>query len=420
VRPIVFTYLFCAIIVATLAGGMGGSYQPARVLVAGVGVLAVLFARSTVKAQPATRQSIIMAGILVLSGLVSLSWSTDLAGGVGMLLAVSVGALSLYIISVSDLSMAGVRLLMWAWVAAAGLSMPIAYYEIATGSHFQFAMDSRNLGGNLGEFPFAAIFFGNYNDFSTWLCLAFPITMAAFLEAKGRHIRASVAVLNILIAGVIFVNTSRAALAYVALVATIYFIKHNSFRLYASLFIAIMLPVFIIRYNDQILDLYALTIYRFELINTIDESYIQRSGLLSGGIAAIVDSFGLGVGLGGFEEYINDNYPYLIPNPHNIFLEIGVNFGFVPLLFFCALIIKLFMTGYLQKQNPEAFRLAVMLGAIAVPVIGTVPSQAIGYIYWWVWLATMVAMASMKTGAAVRVKESAKPVPGYPRAWAST
>jgi O-antigen ligase len=412
-RPIVFTYLFCAIIVATLAGGVGESYQPARVLAAGVGVIAVLFARNSIKTIPTVRQAIIMAGILVLSGLISLSWSTDVAGGIGMLLAVSVGAMSLYIVSISDLSVAGIRLLMWAWVAAVGLSMPIAYYEIATGNHFQFSLDSRNLGGTFNDLPFAAIFFGNYNDFSTWLCLAFPITMAAFIEAKGVYRKASVAILNILVVGVIFVNTSRACLAYVAAIIAVYIFKYHSFRMYVSLFIAIILPIFIIRYNDQILDVYALAIYRFEVTNEIDESYIQRTGLLLSGIQAIFDSFGLGVGLGGFEEYVNDNYPYLIPNPHNILLEIAVNFGVVPLLVFGGLVIKLFSTGFLQKQIPESFRLAVTLGAIAVPVIGAVPSQAIGYIYWWVWLATMVAMASTKTGPAVCLTERSKSVGGY-------
>jgi len=407
--PRLFTYFMCAAIVATLAGGLGGSLQPARLLLAALTPLVLVLSPAGVKLTPVAKQALTMAILMVLIGGLSLAWTADVLGGLGMLLAVSVGALSLYIVTRSDLTADGVRLLMWAWVGIVGISLPIAFYEIATGNHFQFAFEDRVIGG-IGEFPFASIFFGNYNDYSTWLCLAFPITMAAFFEAKKIHTKSIVMIINIAIVAIIIINTSRASLAYVSIVCLFYIFIFNSFRIFAAIFLVVLIPAVLIQYQGQVLDIFDLAVYRFEVAGAMDESYIQRSGLVAGGVRAIIESYGIGVGVGGFEEYINDNYPYLIPNPHNLLLEIGVNFGVIPLLLFVALLVRLFLVGFFRRDIPQGFRMSIMFGALSVPVIGAVPSQAIGYTYWWTWLATLIAMASVRMPGKQEGAASARPL----------
>lgn len=396
-RSIAFNYLYCIMIIATLAGGVGASFQPARIMAAAIGLLALLFVRDADAPSAVSRQALIMVLTLVFFGIVSLAWSPDLLGGIGLVLAVTLGGFTILGVSRLDLGLNGMRLLVWAWVSAVTLSMPIAFYEIFTGVHFQFALDGRNLGGTLlTELPFAAIFFGNYNDYSTWLCLAFPITMAAFFLEKKIYLRIPIIVINILICFVIFINTSRGCLAYVAIVILTFLVRYPAFRLYASIFAIASFPALFSLFGDRMWDVYSTAVYKFQIASEIDESYIQRSGLLYTGFTALLSGFGLGVGAGGFEEYINDNEPYLIPNPHNILLEIGVNFGIISLGLFVAVIVRLFFISIKPNGIIEAFRLPVMLAALAVPIIGSVPSQAIGYIYWWVWLATILAMASTR------------------------
>lgn len=390
----VATYLFCAIIVATLAGGIGGSLQPARVMLATLAPF-VLILSPVRTMSPIARHAMSMAMIMILFGVVSLSWSEDVIGGLGILLAVTVGGLALYIVTRIDLSLNGVRLLIWAWVAAVGISMPVAFYEITTGNHFQFAFDDRTIGG-IGTFPFASIFFGNYNDFSAWLCLSYTITMAAFFEAKKVSSRLLITLINISLALVIFVNTSRASLFYIFIVLIFFIYRSKEFRIYASIFLMAIIFALLATYQEEVLGLYNLAVYRFETTNALDESYIQRAGLVEASVRGIIESYGAGIGAGGFEEYINDNYPYFIPNPHNILTEIGVNFGIVPLILFVLFFIRLFLIGLFRRDIPDSFRVALMLSAIAVPIIGAVASQAIGYIYWWVWIATLVAIASVR------------------------
>jgi len=393
--PRLFTYMLCTAIVATLAGGAGGSFQPARLVLIATALLLLISSKEPAAPARMTRQMLTMAGVMVLGGGISLFWTVDLPGGLGILLAIGVGALSLYIVMHSDLSPQGVSRLMTAWLVVIGLSLGIAFYELATDNHFQFALDDRTIRG-LGQFPFASVLFGNYNDFSAWLCLGLPITMGMFLEMRSIGKRLLVLAVNLGLLAVVFVNTSRGAIIYASLVCVVYFVRYRTFRSYAIPVLLLAAPFILIRYADTIRDLYSLAMLRFEYIGAADESYSQRSGLIDAGIEGLISTFGFGIGAGGFEEYITDYYNYLIPNPHNILLEIAVNFGLIPLILFVVMILKLFLAALSRREIPEGFRMAVLLGTLGVPIIGVVPSQAIGYVYWWVWLATLCAMVDVR------------------------
>lgn len=394
--PKLITYLFCMTIVATLAGGIGGSFQPARVIVAVSALVALIVSNVSVGARIVAR-AWTMAAIMILFGAVSLFWTADIVGGIGLVLAISVGALSFYVVARADLGQRGVDTIMWAWVFTVALSIPVAAYEIATGNHFAFALDERNVGGNLGQFPFASIFFGNYNDYSAWLCLSFPITLATFMNARSTQARLFTILIAAATVGIIFVNTSRAALGYVAVISILYMAASKKLRAYGVGVIGLLIPYIIIRYQEQVFRLYDLAVLRFETVGAGDESYFQRSSLIEAGYTAVRDSFGFGIGAGGFDEYIIDYYPYLIPNPHNILLEISTNFGLAALLGFVTFLVRLATAGWKGESLPVPYRITLISAAASVPIIGIISSQAIGYIYWWVWLATLTAMASVRT-----------------------
>jgi hypothetical protein len=390
-----FVILFCICIFSTLAGGIGGSFQPARILLAGMACIAIFVSPRSQSNFNLLRQIFTLTLFIIIFGIISLAWTPDLIGGIGMLLAVGVGSSAIYSISRADLSVDSVNLMVWSWLGVVALSVIIAFYEIVTGNHFQFSLDARVIGGNFGTFPFASIFFGNYNDYSTWLCLAFPFTLAAFLQARNNATRSLVMFINLALISIIFVNTSRMALIYVSVALSVYTVIFQRFRLYSFVASLIVIPSVFVRYSGDILNLYDLAVDRFINLNLADESLSQRLGLLQAGSSAVKESWGLGIGIGGFEEYINQNYPYYIPNPHNIFMEIAVNFGLPSALLFAAVLALLFVAGLQRKDLPVGFRLILMQGSLSVPFIGAVPSQAIGYVYWWVWLATMVAIAAL-------------------------
>jgi O-antigen ligase len=385
--------MFCIGIIATLAGGIGGSFQPTRILMVGLAVIALWFSPNPHLNTRFLSQTYALFIAAMVFGLLSLAWTPDVVGGTGMLIAIAIGGCALFAISRAELDRRGISLIVWSWFGSVALSVIIGFYEIATGNHFQFSLEGRVIGGAFGEFPFAAIFFGNYNNYSTWLCLAFPITLAAFFETRNILARAAVMLVNFAVIGIIFINTSRGALIYISVATALYIVRFPAVRLYAFGASILLFPVILARYSGEVKNLYDFISYRFLDFNSLALADEQRAGLIGAGLNGIFENWGLGIGIGGFEEYINDNYPYLIPNPHNILIEIAANLGIITLVLFACLIIALFFAGFRRKDLPPSLRICLMLGSIGVPLIGTIPSQAISYIYWWVWLATLIAFA---------------------------
>lgn len=404
----VFVYILCAAIVATIAGGLGGSYQPARIIIIAGAPLLLLYSTFHGDTPPVVRSARTMMAVMLLLGGLSLSWSMDPKAGVGMLFAVGVGFLALLLASSKPFTVQDLRLLIWAWVAVGALSIPIAFYEITTGNHFQYALEDRNIGGTFGEFPFASIFFGNYNDYSAWLCLVFTLTLPAFLQVRSFILKSLVMLLNVLILYIVFVNTSRLALSYCAGLVILYCIMFPSFRTVFAVACLAFIPLVFAQYGTDILDIYDLAVYRFSVAREIDESYIQRSGLIGIAIKSLSDTFGLGVGIGSFDEYVNRYYPYYIGNPHNIIIEISFNFGLMALLSFIIFGIRLFITGFKRKDLPPEFRMSIISGCVAIPIVGAISSHSVGYIYWWVWLATLLALANASTCETARPKAERK------------
>lgn len=385
--------IFCIGIIATLAGGIGGSFQPTRILMVGLAGIALLLPPNPHLNTRFLRQTYALFIAATIFGLLSLAWTPDVVGGTGMLIAIAIGGCALFAISRAELDRRSISLIVWSWFGSVALSVIIGFYEIATGNHFQFSLEARVIGGGFGEFPFAAIFFGNYNNYSAWLCLAFPITLAAFFETRNILARATVIFVNFAVVGIIFINTSRAALIFIAVSTVLYIVRFPAVRFYAFGAFILIFPLVLSIYSNEVQNLTDFISYRFIDFDSISLADEQRARLIGAGLNGIFGNWGLGIGIGGFEEYINDNYPYLIPNPHNILIEIASNFGIIALLLFACLIISLFFAGLRRKDLPPSLRICLMLGSVGVPLIGTVPSQAISYIYWWVWLATLIAFA---------------------------
>ncbi|WFL78711.1 O-antigen ligase family protein [Altererythrobacter arenosus] len=405
-QRITWALLFAAIL-ATLAGGLGGSLQPSRLILAAALPLALLQPTIFRHLTPTAKQALVMVAAIVTGGVLSLAWTEDLAGGIGLLLAVLVGSLGFLAGNSWSTNPRSVQLLMRAWVIIVGISLPVALYEIATGNHFEGAFEDRTIGG-IGSFPFAAIFFGNYNDFSAWLSLSFPITMAALALEKNPYLRFLIAGMNALVIAILVVNTSRGAI-FIAIIGFAFFaLKFQRVRIWLLLFVPVLIVMIIDQFGNEALDIYDLAVYRFESAGSQDESVSQRVGLLTAGLQALRDTYGFGVGVGGFEEYVNDNYPQLIPNPHNFLLEIAVNFGVIPALVFVRFFILTFLSVFRRKDMPEPVRVAVLFGVVTLPVIGAVPSHAAGYIYWWVWIATLVVMAEVRP--VERMRQRSAPV----------
>ena len=106
-----------------------------------------------------------------------------------------------------------------------------ALYELATGTHFAYALDERNLGGDFGAVLFASVFFGNFNNYCAFICLALPM-MFGTLEASRltgrRWFWATCISLTYLI---LTVNANRLSMVFAAVLLVYYLVTRRNWRL---------------------------------------------------------------------------------------------------------------------------------------------------------------------------------------------
>lgn len=388
-----------------VSGGLGGSFQAPRIVAAGV-LPFLLLSRSPDDRLHISWRSFGWAfAAMLFFGLVSLSWSWDVDRGVGILIAVLLGGTLVFLAKHMDRSAPWLRLIRLAWCAAAGIACVQGLYEITTGNHFAYALESRNLGGDLGDFPYASGFFGNYNDFSVFLCMSLPFVLLSMFKERNVLMTTILISLYAVMIFIVFVNTSRGCIAFALTCSFVILFKlvkkYFLVVLSASLFMS-----FVANYTDAVGYLSKILFTRLEYSGFSDR---ERLDLLWAGIEGVREYWGMGMGVGSFESYLMLNYPALIASPHNIFLEIAANFGLVSLVTFMLWLIVLFAAARKSEEGIDTNQLIVRSCLLGLPVLGAVSSQAIVYIYWFGWLATLAAFAAPQLRRAAPVDHKVFP-----------
>jgi hypothetical protein len=368
-------------------GGLGGSLQPSRLVLVAMLALIVFVSRAVVLVRGAYPVYAAYALIFAL-GVLTIPLSTDVRGGLSLMSTMVLGMTSILLVR-TRISWRGARQVRDAWSAALLCTLPFAVYEITSGNHFVYALEQRNVGGEIGALPFASVFFGNHNNYSTFICLSYPMLLGTLLDTSSTPRRAMLLLGSALSLAITLINTSRIAtlfvlVASIVIVATAY--RGSILGLVALVGIA-GAAVWASGFNLQ----YAQLRFAVDLVR--DQSASERFDLTLAGAQALGDSFGLGLGPGGFVPYVTKKYPGLIENPHNLLLELAVNFSLYASIAFMAVLGLLFVRLVRRPDVPPGLRLPVLITLPFVPIIGSLNSLAVGYTYWWYWMATAVLVS---------------------------
>lgn len=385
-RALSFALLWAGIVSLAL-GGLGGSLQPSRLIILGGVALAVIRQRHLVFMRDARPLYVTYAGIITL-GLLTLPLSSNVAAGLGLIVTVAIGMAAVLLVR-SVPTLEGARLVRGAWTYALLATLPIAVYEIYSGTHFAFALEERNVAGGIGELPYASVFFGNYNNYSTFICLAYPMLLGALLERVSVPRRLFLLAGLALCLAVTLVNTSRIAMLFLA-VSTVVALASGVRGSRIWLLLSGVGVFFMVRASGltwQYLQL--------RLANDLsaDASASERVGLIQASVDGLIGSFGFGLGPGGFVGFVENRYPSLIPNPHNLLLELAVNFSVLAAVLFLGLLAFLFVRTLRNRELTAGLRIPVLVTLPFVPLIGALNSLAVGYTYWWYWLASALYIA---------------------------
>jgi hypothetical protein len=388
--------IYAIAIVLLFLGGTGGSYQPSRLLVIPLGIIATLFVLNNRRHHNKIEAiTILFCSITLIFGAFSLLWTPDFESGLNLLITVSIGLLAVLtpLAFARNLSSANLVSDAWSWSLAA--TLPWALYELATGNHFSYLGD-RSFGGELSDVKlmFASVFFGNWNNYSLFICLCLPFLLGTAERSSGLMrnfwVLCGTAALTIIV-----INTSRASLLFVTLLFLCYMMTRNAKYGIALLAVSSVFATLAISFLPNTLSqafwAWEMRFTQFGLGN-YDESNSMRWSIIVFSMERMSESFWAGPGIGGIEYLIERDRPDLIPNVHNLLVEFLVSFGPLPTLVFLLLLARVLWSN-IGRNLPQDLTLPVFVGIPALPILGAIQSQNIGYTLWWFWFGTLIYLS---------------------------
>lgn len=276
------------------------------------------------------------------------------------------------------------------WALMFLTTVPIALHELITDEHLPMSLQesdySIKFGGSIAEVRrFASVTFGNLNTYNVVLCMTFCTMMVCTLRDTFKE-RFFGYLMMISIAVLIVVNSSRAAFICLAFGILIYILvlmrkRHHVILLLGGIVTAA--GILIYRYAD----LFSFVIMRFQTQGLED---VGRLGVLTHGIEELIRTYGLGIGIGNFIPTMLNEYHLDIAAPHNLLLEVGVQFGVIILLLF----IGMFVRVYKRSKKGTIFnRSSAILTILPFIPISIIDSGYILKVPTWIFFATIYVLA---------------------------
>ena len=356
-------------------GNIGGALQVDRVIAI---ALLPLFMQSVGKSKDNSINGIIKWVIFfcIFCGL-SLAWTTSPSESFKSFVYYPVHSLLfLEVIVFSKRAIKPLTSISKGWLVAAGLSLIVASWELYTGQHLQFVKETSdviNIEGQILKRLYAAVTFTNYNSYVTFLCFALPWMYYSFSQNTKKLKYAIMCFLIIIFAFVVIItNASRGGILTYILMSTIYFFaqKNNKIRM---LMVPIVALLFFLLYK------YGDNITTFALARSSGGGLVQdsaRSSIWTLQLQTVIETLGMGAGVGNFNGA-----------PHNLFIEVLVQFGLFFVLIFVIFLLK--MLRKIRKIKDYNIRLASRMALYTLPVYSIIDSLYLLHTHFWVLMATI-------------------------------
>lgn len=336
---------------------------------------------------------------MALTGLLSLPLVIDSNAWNTSMLGTAVGLGSIILIYLVRQLTYFVESLFYGWLIALGAQGTIAVWEQTTGNHLEnfylaesWAYETLGVAGS----------FGNPNNFAAFLVFSVGVLVCfrGMLVKPWQHYLCYSAIAGCAV--LVYLSGSRICLAAIALQIFIFMVAWDFKRKDASSFkvliptLAVLTAVIVATFY-QLMSMLALLQVEFEQGEFTSGGI--RINLALNGLAAIRENLGFGLGPGQFSSYLESGLaPYptgRIVNPHNGYVEIGAEFGLLPLfaLFLWAgfILFKAYrkLDQFVGQEwwtavGPFIFFAGFSLASLASSALVAVP---------WVWLTLAVVSA---------------------------
>ena len=245
-----------------------------------------------------------------------------------------------------------VKTIAFSWLIAFLCTSIIAGWEITTDHHLSVAHQGsertfRHGGSDVFQQRYASVTFYNYNNYVVYICYCLPFFYFLLSSARefAQKTLLTIAVITALIFSIVIIlyNASRGGIiAYLGLILIfgLFFSRNKKSGRYAFAILVFFLGYIVLSRPD----LFDTIRYRLETRSMFDDS--GRITIWKTAFDAFGKTLGLGTGLGGVSDALEEAGSLVILIPHNMFVELLLEHGIVVFVIFVLFLLRLFVRGW--------------------------------------------------------------------------
>ena len=382
------------LMIALLAlGGIGGALQPIRVFI----IICIPFALKYLITRSLIRKHYQYESLFFIFwwiwAVASLFWAIHPDESIKEVFYLAVNFNVLFVIIwLANKAQNPQRSIVQGWIFLFLLTLPIALYELLFDVHLSLSFHDSDVMMNYGaiiiERRFASVTYGNLNGYNTILCYILPFIIVNFYKTFGKRNSIYYIMLTVLISVIIIWNGSRSAIFALIiglLLFYLYYSKKSKFTFISVIVLTCVLGYFIFMYFGNIFDV---------IFSRLQEQGLEDEGRaenIKSGFDALLNSSLLGVGVGNYAPVMEQKYRLEIINPHNMILEIAVQYGIFILIGFLFFIFRIFKK---MKQNEDMPNKTLVITALCMfPFAMIIDSSHLLNPYVWVFFASLYIIA---------------------------
>ena len=383
----VYDVLIFLLLLLLAAGGLGRGLQPARVLTICAFPVALFAAVKSKKDLHTYAYEGLFMLVWVAWAVLSLRVARDMAESIKQCVYLVVHIVYFFeIIIFSTRAKRPLESILAGWIAMIVLTIPVALFEFTTDIHLPVSVQESGSVMNFGytqmERRFASVTFGNLNAYNQVICFCLPFVLYAILYADAQWKRISSVVVWGLLAYIILRNASRGAMLCLlasGMLFAWYYLRSGRHRILLLLTVSVVTLVGIFVLASQ---------FEF-LAERLTSQGGHDSGRLENivvGLQALLDSYLFGIGVGNYPIVLGKEYGIAIPAPHNLLLEVIVNYGVVIFIGFLLLFVHAFHIA--QRGGRETIRFFMLL-VVCLATSFFIDSGHLAKVPTWAYLASM-------------------------------
>lgn len=344
----------------------------------------------------------LMAVWLIWAGISSL-WTPDISSGLKDFVALALGLTSTLLVITFVNGPNRLRYLRAGWILAFVITGGVAFWEILTGEHLVSSF-SKNAPSYMLDRKFVSSTSGNPNNYGAFLLLCFPFIVWEFSVCKNKLVKGLMIVFLIIYPFLLTLTGSRLSLlgGLIETMLIIFFMIKGGKRIVLLSLIAgtaALVTMSGIMEDLLIIDKFA-TVASQSGAN--HGSILIRINTTLDGLWMLSETYGLGVGVGGFEHVMSQEflpYPtYGIINPHNFSIEVLAEYGIVIFSIFVLLLAMLSYKalGKVRSANQHDFYIGIscLMGLSGYIFASAANSSYLEQPVNWIFLGSMVGVLS--------------------------